>query len=291
MYKDDRVVFLSIENQNFRIMEYADGVLRTLVSPSDTLPESDVPFQGNILEYDGSNVLFRTMHGLYQVDQNRDITLIASVGDTLGDSTMSLFGPAAYTPWGIALLVQDAANKFRFAIQSEAGWDVFLSPGDTVGDNLPVTFLSGGSLAMSGDNILIEAGLGATRGLVSYSVEKGIEPVLAARKMDAERHNNLRLLGANGQTVFVTTEYANGNSYFYANIGESVETGGNPTTEQPTLDYSLSVEGKFQFIVPDGFQLQRTPTLFDINWDPIQGQGTVEVETTGASGFFRLSKP
>ncbi|MDA0749498.1 MAG: hypothetical protein O2964_02170 [Verrucomicrobia bacterium] len=138
---------------------------------------------------------------------------------------------------------------------------------------------------------LIEAGLGATRGLVSYSVEKGIEPVLAARKMDAERHNNLRLLGANGQTVFVTTEYANGNSYFYANIGESVETGGNPTTEQPTLDYSLSVEGKFQFIVPDGFQLQRTPTLFDINWDPIEGQGTVEVETTGVSGFFRLSKP
>jgi hypothetical protein len=51
------------------------------------------------------------------------------------------------------------------------------------------------------------------------------------------------------------------------------------------------VEGKFQFIVPDGFQLQRTPTLFDINWDPIQGQGTVEVETTGVSGFFRLSKP
>ena len=291
LYKDGRVVFLSIENQNFRIMEYADGVLRTLVSPSDTLPESVAPFQGNILEYDGNRMLFRTLQGLYQMDQDRNVTLIAKAGDTLGDSTMSFFGPAAYTPFGIALLVQDAANKFRFALQSETGWDVFLSPGDTVGENLPVTFLSGGSLAMSGDKILIEAGIGGTRGLVSYSVEKGIEPVLAAAKMDAERHNNLRLLGANGQSVFVTTEYSNGNSYFYANIGESVETGGNPTTEQPTLDYSLSVEGKFQFIVPDGFQLQRTPTLFDINWDPIQGQGTVEVETSGASGFFRLSKP
>ena len=99
------------------------------------------------------------------------------------------------------------------------------------------------------------------------------------------------LLGASAQYVFVTTEFSNGNSFFYANSGESVDESGGPATNAPELNYSLTDQGSLRFTVPEGFQLQKKRTIIDTTWDPEEGQGTIEIQTDDVSGFFRLNDP
>ena len=289
-FQNGRVVFLSVLNQDYRILEYSDGALKTLVSPEIALPETGESFLGNLLDFDGSNLLFRSQQGLYQIDAEGNISLIAKKGDPLGDSTITFFGGTAFTPEGIATLAQDEAFQYRLAIKTNNGFEVLVSKGDPVSDTVSVGFLSGNRISVVGSDIIVDALLGSARGLLAYNSE-GLNPILASRKLDGEAHTNMRLLGASDQYVFVTTEYSNGNSFFYANSGESVDENGGPTTNAPELNYSLTDQGSLRFTVPEGFQLQKKRTIIDTRWDPVEGQGTIEIQTDDVSGFFRLNQP
>jgi hypothetical protein len=290
-FEEGRIVFLSVSNnQAYHILEYSEGTLKTIVSPETVLPETGESFLGNLLDFDGSNLLFRSQEGLYQVDANGDFSLIAKKGNPLGDSTISFFGSAAYAPGGIAMLVQDATNNYRLALQKSDGLELLVSKGDFVSDSMTVGFLGGGRVSVLNSDIIVDALLGSARGLLAYTPD-GLKPILATRKLDGEAHSNLRLLGANSSNVFFTTEHSNGNSYFYSNAGETVDGGGGPNTDSPTLVYELTEQGLLRFSVPEGFQLQKKTSLLNDTWESLQDQGIVDISTDDASGFFRLHHP